>query len=368
MNVTFYRTPCLFQEAEELLFLYANQLPMPVPLHTDSPYYVSAEERTRMMEEACRHIPQDDPILRYFFRSYPLPQERFNPHTCLARILAFSFADMNLSRADQAMSSLLESLTYLVQENYIFEDLHALTINFRPRTQSDPDPFDNGISRLTAPAQFREKLQAVLASPKEKLDALGALMEPVMEYLRQALAPWVLRAEPMAQAWEDQMRSQPLEDFFQNNLLYPLPAPASAIEAGILYFSPLMVTTGTNCDDSVIKLLVGSAVGIPWLRQDSELMGWEYRALRLLGNPLRFKMLSALRQKPMSSREMAKELNLHLGSVTRDVNSMEAVSLLHSERAGSRRRYHVNYAAIRTLAKHLLAMCPEEKPTSESQD
>lgn len=163
------------------------------------------------------------------------------------------------------------------------------------------------------------------------------------------------------------MRSQPPAEFFLEVLRYPFPTPNS-MEAGILYFSPKRVMVGMNSDDSTMKLMIGAAAGVPWLLESAELMDWEFQALRLLGNPLRFKMLNALRKKPMSSREMAKELGLHLGSVTRDVNSMEEVCLLNSQRNGSRRRYNVNYAAIRTLAKHLLAICPAEDSTPEGQN
>lgn len=367
MDITFHHTPSLFQEAEEVLFLYANQLPISEPPYPDSPYCIPTQELARMTQEACRHIPQEDPTLRYFFQAYPLPQERNNPITCLARVLAYSFADLNLPCASQAIASLEEFLETAVREDYVFDGLHAMTINCLPRCQASSEFSGNGIRRLPAPLAFREKLQAVLDHPKEQLEPLAALMEPVTDYLRQALAPWVLRADSMAQAWEDQLRSMTPEQFFLDILHYPI-APPLSIKATILYFFPNMVMIGTSNDGATMKLMVSATAGVPWLLESDEFMSWELQALRLLGNPLRFKMLTALRQKSMSSREMAKELNMHLGSVTRDVNSMEEVRLLNSVRHGSRRRYNVNYAAIRVLAKHLLSLCPEETPPAENPD
>lgn len=367
MDIVFHPTPCLFHEAEELLFLYANRFPMPEPLHPISPYYIPAPELARMTEEACRDIPLEDPTLRYFFQAYSLPHEGIEPYTCLARILAFSFAELHSPCASQAVASMQQTLESLVREDYIFEELHTKTINFRPRDQVNSEFPDNGIRHLSAPVSFQEKLQSVLDAPGEILPRLATLMEPIMEYLRQALVPWVIRAKPMVQAWEARMRSQPPADFFLEVLRYPLPTPAS-VEAGILYFSPKMIMIGTNNDNSAMKLMIGSSAGVPWLLESEEFMGWEFQALRLLGNPLRFKMLNALRKKPMSAREMAKELDLHLGSVNRDVNSMEQVGLMNSQRDGSRRRYNVNYAAIRILAKHLLSLCPEEDSTPEEPD
>lgn len=367
MGITFHHTPSLFQEAEEVLFLYANQLPISEPPYPDSPYCIPAHELARMTQEACCRIPQGDPTLRYFFQAYSLPQERNNPITCLARILAYSFADLNLPCASQTIASLEEFLETAVREEYVFDGLHAMTINFLPRCQASSEFSDNGIRRLPAPLAFREKLQAVLDQPKKMLSPLAALMEPVMDYLRQALVPWMLRADPMAQAWEDRLRSMTPKRFFLDVLHYPI-TPPSSIEATILYFFPNMVMMGTSNDGSTMKLMVSATAGVPWLLESEEFMSWELQALRLLGSPLRFKMLNALRQKSMSSREMAKELNLHLGSVTRDVNSMEEVRLLNSERHGLRRRYNVNYAAIRVLAKHLLSLCPEESPCAEDPD
>ncbi len=55
---------------------------------------------------------------------------------------------------------------------------------------------------------------------------------------------------------------------------------------------------------------------------------WEYHALRLLGSPARMRMLQAMAEKPMSSREMAQQLDLHLGAVGRDVKSLFDARLL----------------------------------------
>ena len=83
-----------------------------------------------------------------------------------------------------------------------------------------------------------------------------------------------------------------------------------------------------------------------------ELEPWEYLAFRLLGNPARFKMLRALKQTPMTSREMAKDLELHLGAVSRDVSNMQDAGLLNIE-------YIVNEQSLQILARHILDLCQE---------
>ena len=84
-----------------------------------------------------------------------------------------------------------------------------------------------------------------------------------------------------------------------------------------------------------------------------ELEPWEYLAFRLLGNPARFKMLRALKQTPMTSREMAKDLELHLGAVSRDVSNMQDAGLLNIA------LYIVNEQSLQILARHILDLCQE---------
>lgn len=110
-----------------------------------------------------------------------------------------------------------------------------------------------------------------------------------------------------------------------------------------------------------MKIYIGAGTRLLSDSSADGLMGWEYRALHLLSSPVRMRMLRAIHKKPMSSRELAQELNLHLGTVTRDINSMDEAYLLNAVPNGARRRYTLNCEAIRTLAGHLLQICEDEE-------
>ena len=77
------------------------------------------------------------------------------------------------------------------------------------------------------------------------------------------------------------------------------------------------------------------------------------------------RMLRALGKQPMSSREIAKALDMHLGTVARDISSMQEERLLNIELDGAHRRYSVNYNALKTIAQHIWDMCPNETPSDE---
>lgn len=353
MQMTFHHTPMLFHEASELLYLYANQLPMPVPTQKNRPYAIPAEELEQIITLVCSDIPLDSEVLQFYFRRYKLPS---GAYTCLARGLTISFVDMPCTTAQQGADCICYRLNLMREQQLVFKNLSMFTLDSSP----GHGEADAGISVLDAPAAYCQKLLAVYQDPEGQLAHLVKLMEPVMDHLSRALLPWVARASMMLQAWEEKMREMAPEAFLQEYLHTEGAPPIAEIQASVLYFAPLWIISGWEDRTSTLKIFIGAGIGILWDDDAVDLRGWEYRALQILSHPDRFRMLRALGEKPMSSREVSRELGLHLGTVTRDVNHMNEAYLLNEIRHGARRRYGLNYQAIRTLARHLLAMCPEE--------
>lgn len=368
MTLKCYHTPFLFHEAVELLFLYTNGLPMPDLSPQKSPYSVPAAELERIMLEASQNISWEDEVLQTFFRQYKLPKSADGAFTCLARVLAFSFADLSCQTAAQAVESIIQRLDAIRESELVFEGLRPFTINTHPGTEANA-----GIHTLCAPAAFRQALLDVYNNPRQMLQPLIPLMSPVMSCLQQELRPWAFRAEPMLQVWENTLRTQPPEQFFKESLHYSEVPPANHIEFGLTYFLPQWLIFGLDDDnttennDSTMKIFIGAGSVLLMDHPVKGLMGWEYRALHLLSSPVRMRMIEAIKEKPMSSRELAQALNLHLGTVARDINSMDEAYLLNRTiHRGPRRRYSLNKQALRTLAQHLLSICDDDS-TQESE-
>lgn len=81
---------------------------------------------------------------------------------------------------------------------------------------------------------------------------------------------------------------------------------------------------------------------------------WEYAALRLLSSPDRVEMLRIMLTKPMSGSEVAKELQLHVGSTFRDINNMYNAGLLLLLPGKGKNLSSTNLPAIENLTTHLL--------------
>ena len=104
-------------------------------------------------------------------------------------------------------------------------------------------------------------------------------------------------------------------------------------------------------DCTQIFLHIGLA--IPLIRERSTFDTKEFQALRLLGSETRMQMLRVLLDRPMSSRELAKALNLHLGVVTRDISNLYDAQLINVEASSRYVRYRTNLYTLQMIGKHL---------------
>lgn len=114
--------------------------------------------------------------------------------------------------------------------------------------------------------------------------------------------------------------------------------------------------------EDVICLHIGVA-RVPERVPHPDLEDWAYHAFRLLGSPARIKMLRAMLKKPMTTREMAQQLQMHLGTVGRDVSSMYDARLLIVEPINGRSFYRTNTEVLELLARQLQSL-----PMLDQQD
>lgn len=364
MAIHLYPHPCLLLEAEELIYTYVNQLPLS-EVARDGPYCIPPAEMERMMQNLCTSVDPKDETVEFYFQQYALPMCAHDAHTCLARILIFTFADRACTSIPVSIQRLRQawSAEEMANHRLIFDQLSPFSLARTSWDQPGALPFANGLGRLPIPPGLKERLLDTFSDYLSHVDTLTQLLLPVMEALEPCLSPWVARAQPFLRRWENRLREKSLAEFAKDVLHFEPHCPINGVEAALMYFAPSWFNTDFDEDNGILKLYIGT--GEPWDASPDNFAPWEYRALRLLGSPPRIRMLRALGKQPMSSREIAKALDMHLGTVARDISSMQEERLLNIELDGTHRRYSVNYDALRTIAQHIWDMCPSETPSDE---
>ncbi len=356
MAISFFTSPRLILEAEELVFSYVNGLSVR-ELTGNGPYCIPAPEIEGIMQVACSHLCPEDEVLRFYFQQFTLPGAN-GAATCLARLLIFTFSDWTQDDPEAVAQSILDGWKAMSSCHFTFTDISAFCLSSAPWESRDPVPFANGLAQLAMPMQLKERLLETLSDFGSHLEVLMGCLLPVANSLSHTLIPWAQKAEPLRRQWMLQMEALSPNQFVSQVLRANVPWEIQGVDAAIVYFVPGWLLPGVNQQNQHLKLLIG-ADRMPQRTCAEELEPWEYLAFRLLGNPARFQMLRALKQTPMTSREMAKNLELHLGAVSRDVSNMQDAGLLNIEFYNGRRRYSVNEQSLQILARHILDLCQE---------
>lgn len=362
MITTFYRHPCLYPEATELVYAYVNSTPIE-DLVFPGPYTLPETAIASMMQEACAGIDPEDPQIRFYFEPFQLPKYGRNSYTCVARLLAFTYSDWSHASAERCISSMQSAwpLEKMPQDGIVFCEIAPYRLCFRSLEEGENPPFANGLGKIPVASGLKERLLEVFSSYTAHIDALSRLLLPVMQYLEHALRPWISRANPLISSWERHLEATSAQDFVRRELYFNTDYEISAVTASLMFFHPQHLFYYYNPESRILHLLIGATSSLPD-QQTNEFANWEYEALRLLSSPARMKMLYALRGKTMSAQEIITAIGekLLMSTVTRDLYSMREAHILYLEVRNNRRYYSINYDTLDIISRHLSCLRPSQ--------
>lgn len=350
MDVVVTARPHMLLETVELLFAYINNTP-PAALTGSGEYCLPVEAVQEMMDVACADISRDDPVLEYYFGSYTLP-EASRRRTCIARHLAYSHmflssgdlaADCDYLRQTVCQYGLDRPMVYLEDFSARYED---------PAEDSGLSLLDS-IAGLGLAPQYTQKLLEQFSDYGSAVSRLQELITPVARKLEPLLEPWAVRAEPLAQAWRDSLASSEAVERFLNRICF---RNMEEIDHLCMQLRYLCIGQGPGQVSNFEQPLIFCHMGVDLKvgdRDPDQFMPWEFEAMHLLGNPVRLQILHTLWDTPMTTRELAKALNLNLGNLCRDISNLCDSRLLVLETVKDRARYRTNREVLEILGEHL---------------
>ena len=160
MELQFNREPCLILEATELLYVFVNQL-SPRMLTADGPYCIPPAEVSAIMEGVCGCLSPEEPTLRYYFQKHQLLEQ--SGATCLARLIVFSFVNLNESNPDRSFQALCDAWDRLRQDGYYFTSCSEHGLSMYAPVDSDAIPFAHGLWKLPLPLPCKERLMEIFS-------------------------------------------------------------------------------------------------------------------------------------------------------------------------------------------------------------
>lgn len=351
MHIFVSNKPCILLETVELLYAFANGIPAQ-DLTTDNSWSIPAWDVERIMKSACAGLDWQDPVLQFFFGREPLADES-GSYTCIAKNLTYTMLDFS-------QDSLKASFDKLQKwwKNFRTNQERILTISkygfdYASRAAKGFAPLSQDLDQLLVSPAYQMRLLETLVDSQQYLHQLEQLMSPPAERLEGLLAPWVQRTEPLASLWQDIFSRPNLLELLQNRWQLSAENQYDAIHAVLRYLDCAKAPGQLDDTTNLLSLHIGLGYPIQPDNPEPEIENWELKALRLLGSPARFKMLRSMHATPMTAREISQQLDLHIGTVCRDVSSMFDARLLIVESADDRRRYRTNTEAIDVIMQHL---------------
>ncbi len=352
MEVIVRTSPCMMLEAVELLYAHVNNLPAS-SLTGSGPYCIPASSIQPMLHQACDGVDPEDPLIQFFFAASPLRDDS-GKLTCVARNMAYCAMDLTQNSAQSYAQSVQEKYTVMRARQNRIVSIGEHTLEFRSSGEDGFLPLTPDVEKLPVPPLYRQKLVEVFSAFPTYMEQLTKVVLPVIRILEPMLTPWVENAAQLAVDWQNFFAQPDMMAALQKRWLQGTGTTAERVYLTFRYLQSLKACGQIDDQTQIVSFHMG--VGRPFLLRKDGFEAWEYRALRLLGSPARMKMLSALVEKSMTSREMAQQLELHLGAVGRDVSSLFDARLLTVESSGGRGRYRTNIDALDTIIRHLSAI------------
>ncbi len=350
MNVTVTNRPCILLEVVELFYVYVNQLPVS-RLSADREYSIPASTVEEMMGEICGGFDPKDPQLLFYFQRETL-LDGSGLCTCLARNLVRNTLDFSCPDLAHSLASLRQGWAQLRARGEHITGIGEYSLDYMDQSEQGIAPLSEDLEQLAVSAAYRKKLLEAFSDYDTSLERLATLLRPAAAQLEQRLTPWVRQAEPLVGLWEEHYCQPEAAQTLLRSIRYSENMPLKTISVCLRYFGDQEASGRLDLGEESIGLHIGVA-RVPETAAHPDLEDWEYHAFRLLGSPARMKMLRAMRKKPMTTREVAQQLRLHLGSVGRDVSSMYDARLLIVEPVNGRNFYRTNTEALNLLARRL---------------
>lgn len=354
LEIHFLRQPCLLYETVELLYAYVNRI-SPELLTSQGLYCIPPQDVAALIAKACGDLDPFSESLQKFFTPHSYSRTP-NQTTCLAFIMVYTFMnfeDLDLDRQTDWMVATWERIR---RGSYHIQQISRYAMDIIEHQDGSPSSLAKELKQLPIRKDFYAALLEAFSDFPYQVSLLRALIRPVAEKLSKLLVPFVERAMPLADRWEQLFQENCVEAFLQSRGAMLVEPPLAGAWFILRYLGCRMGNGEINQKTNELLTLLGVSLNpsLAPARKETELSETEFAAFRLLGDQVRSKIIHTLQDKAMYMQELTNCLGLNPGTVSRNLNSLSNAHLLEKEIRGDRYYYRTNLDYIRTVFRHML--------------
>lgn len=340
-------------EAVELMYAYVNQIP-PGDLTAPDSLCLSAEAVQEMMETACGHVSCEDPVVLLYFEKCTLSGEP-EKATCIARNIVYNVISVSETSVDEDWARIRENRQMQMESGAQFSCIGEYRLDTVDFAEGEFPSLEEALARVNVYDAYRRKLLEVFSDFDGAVTRLQELLTPVVAKLEPLLEPWVRQAEPMAEQWRIHFREPGALEKLMSRANLREEMGVRGLRLQLRYLLPRGGQGMLHTSDLTVHMHMGLAVEIQ-PQEDESFTPSEFKALRLMGNEDCMRMLRAMLDQPMSSRELSRLLEIPLGTVCRNVSSLYNCKLLIIEAVDGWKRYRTNRQTMALLCRHIMEL------------
>ena len=356
MEYEIIREPFLFMETMEMLHKHVSRFRYPslwaarrdrVSGESDNTVLRRLEALQRIMEEVCRDVDADDPLLRRYFA--PIGTEHPLSTGYLARFIVSAFVTYAHPGFDETAADILLQWEQMEGMGGWLRRSGESTMEYTCQPGSPGDLFAQ-VCALELPAEFRLQLYGAMHRFPEALAELTELMRPVATRLEAALKVSDFDLGELAEYWL-KLHMSPLE--FIGNSIGPeaVANPGSKLRLAISLMDPNRIYFDTDREPEIEReysyLYIGCGISASSLLQEhSNALDDISSVLRGLSERKRLEVLRQLARKRLYGQELAELLNMDRGNLSRLLSVLNEQGFVRQEKENQRIYYRADRAAL----------------------
>ncbi len=362
MGYEIVRGPFLLMETVAMLHKYVNGISFQAAISRqrffmgNPDYLAQSKNMSRLqtiMEELCADLDPNEPRLRHYFACAGDDPES----VCLAQVMTHPFCTLrepDLRKNAREICGIWQSLqdrgywlTSRNGENMVF----AFT-----NDPGCPGDLFMQIKAMRFPAEFQMKMYECFRDFDRSMEELVNLIEPYAHALQEALCRETNLFLQAERYWDESFRKNSLVDFvksFTNEAFLAKMSDHTRV-AVLLMDSNLLTAVAAHSPLALEynTLYIGSAIpanGLPRSRGgDVEAVG---NMLKCIGDKKRLEILRRLSDKPSYGLELAEDMGVDSGHMSRILSQMHGYGFLKEEKDRLRVYYRTDREAIQNFLK-----------------
>lgn len=357
MGYQLIRKPLMLLETVEMLYRYVNGISFLSWANSNRQQFGSAgkqikrrmETMQNIMEDVCRELVREDRTLQHYFGR--VDTDCSLEDVCLARFMTSSFVTLRQTGFHEEFQEIRTLWRALQARGIVLRSYGIAGLEFDTFSEGDGDLFEQ-IRALKLPGEFRLELYETFRDFDRYLSELEALLEPIARQLEACYQAQSWLMEDVAQQWEEHFQT-----------IAPLDYLSRAVGENVIYGAAENTLVGfslMSCDTLIYDMVgtsqvargenilyLGSGVSpFSTVRKRSADLENVAAILKALADKRRLKVLRRLGKGPSYCHELAEDMEIDPGNMSRILTVLYNYGLVRQDRDTLRIYYETDWDAI----------------------